>query len=159
MQCALSATIWACGRPRDPYFVILGGHHWCLRVGFDTSSTLGAVPERWARPDVVHLYPPCHTTGLPKHGDPVFPHSWAFFWNHRFCGANPTENAVCCVTEGVRLGVGDGEAGLVLLGVPEGVWLGVAVGVALAVTAAEVWVGVYVGVPVGVWVGVSVGVV
>ena len=36
-----SATIWACGRTSDPYFVILGGRHFCLRAGFDTSSTLG----------------------------------------------------------------------------------------------------------------------
>ena len=36
-----SATIWVCGRTRDPYFVILGGHHSCLRVRLDTSSTLG----------------------------------------------------------------------------------------------------------------------
>ena len=36
-----SATIWACGRTGDRYFVRLGGHHCCLRVGFDTSSTLG----------------------------------------------------------------------------------------------------------------------
>ena len=41
VQCKRSATIWACGRTRDPYFVILGGHHCCLRVGIDTSSTLG----------------------------------------------------------------------------------------------------------------------
>ena len=40
-RCKRSATIWACGPTRDPYFVILGGHHCCLRVGFDTSSTLG----------------------------------------------------------------------------------------------------------------------
>ena len=40
-QCKRSATIWACGHTRDPYFVILGGHHCCLRVGFDTSSTFG----------------------------------------------------------------------------------------------------------------------
>ena len=37
-QCARSATIWVCGRTRDPYFVILGGHHCCLRVGFDAST-------------------------------------------------------------------------------------------------------------------------
>ena len=39
-QCKRNPTIWACGCTRDPYFVILGGHHCCLRVGFDTSSTL-----------------------------------------------------------------------------------------------------------------------
>ena len=40
-RCKRSATIWACGRARDPYFVLLGGYHSCLRVRFDTSSTLG----------------------------------------------------------------------------------------------------------------------
>ena len=40
-QCKRNATIWACGGTRDPYFVIPGGYHCCLKVGFDTSSTLG----------------------------------------------------------------------------------------------------------------------
>ena len=34
-------------------------------------------------------------TGLSEHGDPVFLHFWAFFWNHRFCDPNPIENVVC----------------------------------------------------------------
>ena len=43
VQCKRSATILVCGRTRDPYLVILGGHHSCLRVHFDTSSTLGVL--------------------------------------------------------------------------------------------------------------------
>ena len=31
---------------------------------------------------------------LCKHGDPVFPHFWAFFWNHHFCGSNPNRGWV-----------------------------------------------------------------
>ena len=32
--------------------------------------------------------------GLSKDGDPVFPHFWAFFWNHRSGGCNPIETVV-----------------------------------------------------------------
>ena len=39
--------------------------------------------------------PFCPNRGLSKHGDPVFPHFCAFFWNHRFCGSNPIATVVC----------------------------------------------------------------
>ena len=54
-QCKHSATIWACGRTTDPYIVIVGGHHCCLRVDFDTSSMLdGHAHPRVHRPTPIH---------------------------------------------------------------------------------------------------------
>ena len=29
-----------------------------------------------------------HRPSLAKHSDPMFPHLWACFWNHGFCGSN-----------------------------------------------------------------------
>ena len=49
----------------------------------------------------VHITSPpfCPHMGLCKHGDPVLPHFWAFFGNHRFCGSNPKEKVVCRLQE------------------------------------------------------------
>ena len=62
------------------------------------------------RTDFTSPHPPplCPNTGLCKHGDPVFPLFWAFFWNHRFCGCNPFENVVCSFVQAagrVNMGV------------------------------------------------------
>ena len=69
-QCKRSATIWVCGRTRDPYLVILGGHHCCFRVGFDASSTLG-IWHFWIFTQL-HPFPPFFTLfcSFPPH--PLF---------------------------------------------------------------------------------------
>ena len=52
--------------------------------------------------------PPCVNTGLSKHGDPVFPHFWSFFFNRRFCGSDPIENVVYSfVQDAGRVNMGD----------------------------------------------------
>ena len=53
--------------------------------------------------------PPCANTGLSKHGDPVFPHFWSFFFlNRRFFGSDPIENVVYSfVQDAGRVNMGD----------------------------------------------------
>ena len=58
------------------------------------------------RPKPSNAPPPlCPNMRLSKHGDPVFPHFLGLFWNHRFCGSNATENAVCSRCGGRRRGL------------------------------------------------------
>ena len=49
-------------------------------------------PPCWRTTNEAERYAFLPNMGLPKHGNPVFPHFWAFFGTIVFPGSNPTEN-------------------------------------------------------------------